>query len=153
MTVKVYSMVPYTLNELWGLWTNSADTSAGQYFVSLAWNVVWKATSSTVIAGVSLSQKVYTSDNQTVAQVQLNYIPKSVNALYLCTITWWTITVADEWKYYKLSDSETIDGTTETEVRAYVVGGAWDPASDPVVYPQVQLVTFITATSSVFRII
>jgi len=57
-----------------------------------------------------LTRKAYASNNQTVAQAPLNYIPKEVDVNYAVTITGGTITAADEGKFYNLSDEVTVDG-------------------------------------------
>lgn len=154
MTVRVADYKTYTGNQASGIGGNSVDTTTGDCFVTITGNIVTKATSSTPIAGVSLTQKAYTSDNQTVAQAQLGYIPKDVDASYRVTITGGTITAAKEGYYYNLSDSVTVDGTTESAVKSTVdTTTGSDSATVPVVTHQVQLLKFVSATNSIFRIV
>lgn len=137
MTIKLVEHSKYEGTERGGIGANSADFSATDYFVSRSGNVVSKAGASGVVEGVSLTRATYASDNQTVAQAQLNYIPKEVNNLYDVTITNGTITVADEMKYYNLTSAgNVVDGTTESTTTG-----------------QLQLVKFKTATLSSFAIV
>ena len=153
MTVKISETKSYTLTERGWLWANSVDVTGWMNFVSITWNVVSKATSSTKIAWVSLTQKVFTSDNQTVAMNRLNFIPVECDVLYNVTITGWTITVADEGKFYNLTDSVTVDWTTESTVAKYTNTSDAGGATDPLITMQLELVTFVSATNSVFRIV
>jgi hypothetical protein len=54
---------------------------------------------------------------------------------YEVTITGGTITIADETKYFDLSDSVTVDGTTESTTTG-----------------QLRMTKFVSATASVFEI-
>lgn len=151
MSVKISEFKNYTGTEAGGIGANSVDTTEGECFVSVAGNIVSKATASTAIAGVSLTRKVYASDNQTVAQARLNYIPSDVDVLYAVTISGGTITAADEGKYYNLLNSVTVDGSTETANEATVNAAA--AGTTPVVKMQLQLVKFVSATNSLFKIV
>lgn len=136
-----------------GIGGNSVDLTSGPAFVAKSSNIVTKATSSSVIAGVSLTQKAFASDNQTVAGLKVEYIPASVNNLYGVTISGGTITVADEGKFYNLSDSVTVDGTTESTTGVYTNTSDAGAAVDPTLNFQLQLVKFVSATYSLFRIV
>jgi hypothetical protein len=156
--IQIYKKPIYQVSTDTGLGVNSLDLTTdlgGMYFVSKASNVVSKATSSAKIEGVSLTQGTFASDNQTVAQKKVEYIESKNAVQYGVTISGGTITVADEGKFYNLSDEVTVDGTTESAastVGAYVdtVAGT---AVDPVLIFQLKLVKFISATYSVFEIV
>ena len=133
MSVKIHEFKNYTGTERAGIGANSVDTSAADCFVTIAGNIVSKSTAGSEIAGVSLTRKAFASDNQTVAQLPLEYIP--VDNLYDVTITGGTITAADEGKFYDLSDSVTVDGTSESTTTG-----------------QLRMVKFVSATNSTFEI-
>lgn len=153
MSVILKEFKSYSGTERTGIGANSVDTTTGDCFVSISGNIVSKATSSTVIAGVSITQKVFASDNQTVAKAPLNYTPTDVDNIYAVTITGGTITVADEGKFYNLSDSVTVDGTTESTVGVYTNTSDGGSATDPLLHFQLQMVKFVSATNSYFRIV
>lgn len=132
---------------------NSVDFAGKKYFVSISGGFLIKATASTAIVWVSETSKAMASDNQTVAKATVNYIPKRAKNLYNVTITGGTITQADEGKYYNLSDSETVDWTTEATVKSVVNTSDAGSATDPVLTMQLELVKFVSATNSIFRIV
>lgn len=135
MSVKLSEFKTYQGTERTGIGTNSTDTTGGDCFVLKTNEFVLKATAGSAIDGVSITQKAYASDNQTVAKAPLNYMPLDTDSLYDVTITGGTITIVDEGKYYDLSDSVTVDGTTENTTTG-----------------QLRLVKFVSATNSQFRI-
>lgn len=136
MTIKLVEHSKYEGTERGGIGANSTDTSATDFFVSKTGNVVSKAGASGEVVGVSLTRKVYTSDNQTVAAAELNFIPALEDNLYDVTITNGTITVDDEQKYFNLTSAGNIvDGTTESTTTG-----------------QLQMIKFKSATLSTFRI-
>lgn len=135
MSVKLVEFKTYTGTERGGIGANSVDTSAEDAFVTISGNVVAKSTAGDEIAGVSLTRKVYASDNQTVAMAALDYIPVDVDNVYAVTITGGTITAADEGKFFDLSDAVTVDGTSESTTTG-----------------QLRMVKFVSATNSNFKI-
>jgi len=151
MAIKLTELKTYELSERGWLWANSLTTAGRNIFVSVSGNVVSAATASTKIAWVSLTEKVYASDNQTVGLQALNYTPVDVRNLYGVTITGGTITVADEGiKYYNLSDEVTVDGTTESAT-PYTADAAAVGVT-PLVAMQLKLVKFVSATYSIFEL-
>ena len=91
MTIKLSEFKSYDGTERGGVGENSADTSGGDVFVTVSGNVVAPAAAGEEIFGVSLTRKVYASDNETVAKAALNYIPVGVDNLYEVTISGGTI--------------------------------------------------------------
>ena len=152
MSVALKEFKGYTGTARTGIGANSVDTTTGECFVSISGNIVSKATSSSVIAGVSIARKAYASDNETVAKAKLEYMPKDVDALFAVTITGGTITAADEGKFYNLSDSVTVDGTTESTTGVYVNTSDAGAAVDAILHYQLQMVQFVSATNCLFRI-
>lgn len=106
------------------------------YFLKSDGNIVDKATAGARIVWVNMTEATYTSDNQTVAQAVVNYFPEECERLYEVEITGGTITVADETKYYDLTDADTVDWTTESTT-------TW----------QLELIKFKSATKWVFKIV
>ena len=151
--IKIEVLKSYDGEADTGLGGNSVDLTSGPAFVAKASNIVTKATSSSVIAGVSLTQKAFASDNQTVAGLKVEYVPARVDNLYGVTISGGTITVADEGKFYNLTDSVTVDGTTESVTGVYTKTDDSGAAIDPTLNFQLQLVKFVSATYSMFRIV
>lgn len=135
MSVKISKFKTYTGDEGTGIGANSVDTTTGQCFVTKSGSIVSKATAGSEISGVALTSKVYASDNQTVDARPLNFIPTKVDMEYEVTITGGTITIADETKYYDLTDSVTVDGSTESTTTG-----------------QLRMTKFISSTASVFEI-
>ena len=135
MSVKMSHFVSYTGNANDGIGANSVDTTGGRFFVTKTNEFVSKSVAGGEISGVSDTQKAFASDNQTVAKKRLQFIPTQTDVTYDVTITNGTITVVDEGKYYDLSDSVTVDGTTESTTTG-----------------QLRMVKFISATNSEFRI-
>ena len=151
--IKIEVLKSYDGEADTGIGGNSVDLTSGPAFVAKASDIVTKATSSSLIAGVSLTQKAYASDNQTVAKLRTEYIPAKVGNLYGVTISGGTITVADEGKFYNLSDSVTVDGTTESATGVYTKTDDAGAAVDPTLNFQLQMVKFVSATYSLFRIV
>jgi len=151
MSIKLYEKNSYEGKERAIIAANSlalTDTN----FVSITTGFVWKATASTKIVWVNNNIVTFAADNQTVALAKVNYTPKECNVLYTVTITGWTVTQADEGKFYNLSTSILVDWTTESTVPNYVdttVGAA----VDAVISMQLELVKFVSATSSIFKIV
>lgn len=109
--------------------TDNVFVSKTDGIVSIA--AVWGT-----IAGVNYTIDTFDSDNQTVDMSRVEYNP-DLNHEYLVTITWGTITVADEGKLYDLSWSagDTVDWATESTTTG-----------------QLRLTRFISATLCAFKI-
>lgn len=105
-------------------------------FVFVAGGIVDVAVAGGRIDGVSNSIATYASDNQTVAMKNAEYTDVSTQNTYKVTVSGGTITSADVGKYYDLSDSVTVDGTTESTTTG-----------------QLRMVEFISATECVFEIV
>jgi hypothetical protein len=90
---------------------------------------------------------------QSVAKKEVVFVPATADRLYEVEITWGTITKDDEGMYYDLTDADTVDWTTESAVKSVVNTSDAGSATDPVLTKQVQLVKFLTATKSIFRIV
>ena len=152
MSVKLKEQNAYNGKQDSGIGANSLALTEVN-FVAKAGSVVALATASDRIVWVNDTLKTYTADNETVAFAPVNFTPKEVNALYTVTITGGTVTVADEWKFYNLSTSILVDGATESTVASYVKTDDAGVAVDAVVYLQLELIEFISATEWVFKIV
>ena len=135
MSVKLHEFNTYKGTERTGIGANSTDTSTTQNFVSKTGGVVSLATTSGEVVGVSLTQKAFPSDNETVAKYPLNYIPQNVSALYDVTITGGSITISNEQQYFNLTDSVTVNGASASTTTG-----------------QLRMVKFVSATNSTFSI-
>lgn len=118
-----------------GVAVNSTAVTSGA-FVALVGNTVGVAGASSVIAGVSNMGKTFASDNETVAKEKLGYTKKNDLMVVRVAISGGTITSADVNKLYTLSNSVTVDGTTESTSAG-----------------QLRLVKFISATLGDFAIL
>lgn len=151
MAIKLYESNGFKTSTLSWIWDNSMVLDWAYFLQQTSW-IVEKATAWARIIWVNETQDTFASDNETVAKKRVNFVPADAWRLYEVWITWWTITVADEWKYFNLTDADTVDWTTESTTPYYVDTTAW-AAVDAVISLQVQLVKFISATKSVFKII
>lgn len=134
-TVKLTEFKTYTWTARSGIGANSLDTSSNQIFVTKTNEFAVAATAGSVVAWVSLTQKAFASDNQTVAKAILEFIPNDVDNLYEVAITWGSVTVSSEYSYFNLTDSVTVNGATASATTG-----------------QVQLVKYISATAGKFKI-
>jgi hypothetical protein len=153
MAISIYEKNTYQKHTRTGVAANSLDLTAGATFLKISGGFVAQATAPTDrIVGVNQTAALFASDNQTVAKATVDFVPKESDHYYLVAISGGTITQADEGKFYNLASANTVDGTTESTVPYYVdtTAGA---AVDPVISMQLELVKFISATSSVFRIV
>jgi len=150
MSIRLYESNGYNNTTESGIGDNSMVLD-GAYFLQQTAGIVEKATAGAKIIWVNVTEWTMTSDNETVAKVRINFVPASAGRLYEVEISWGTVTVADEGKYYNLSDADTVNGATESTVPYYVdtTAGA---AVDAVISMQVQLVKFVSATKSIFKI-
>lgn len=155
MAIRLYKSNGYLTTNDSGIGANSLDTTWGAFFVSKVSGIVDKATNAVGIVWVNVTESIYASDNQTVALKWVNFTPANNNRLYEVAITGGTVTIVDEQKYYNLTASgwDTVDGTTETTIKSYVNTSDAGGAVDPVIKMQLQLVKFVTATKSIFRIV
>ena len=124
----------------------------GAFFIKNSSSFADKATAWTRIVWVNLTEATMSSDNQTVAKKEIVFTPANCHNIYEVEITWWTITRVDEWKYYNLTDGDTVDGTTETTTESYIDTTS-AAAVDAVVKMQVRLVEFVSATLWRFEIV
>ena len=134
MANKIYSNVGYTSRSQSKVGTNSA-AFAGWDFVQLSGWFVAVAWTSWKIEGIANGTKTFASDNQTVAKEKLSYTKFDDEVTVETSITWGTVTAADEGKYYSLSTQNIVDGTTESTT-------SW----------QLRLVTYVSATKGRFGI-
>jgi len=152
MSIKLYESNGHTTSTLSGIGDNSMVLD-GAYFLQQTSGIVEKATAGARIIWVNETQATFASDNETVALKRVNFVPSTANRLYEVEITGGTITVADEGKYYNLTDADTVNGATESTVPFYVNTSDAGGAVDAVIALQVQLVKFVSATKSIFRIV
>ena len=133
--VKKVNSNTYENGDVHAIWGNSV-TFAYRDFVSKSGWFLILATPSTVIEWVAKMAAVMASDNQTVAKKEVIYEEQKPQTTFEVAISGWTITIADEGKYYNLTDQVTVDWTTESTTSG-----------------QLQLVKFKTATKSLFKIV
>lgn len=125
----------YDNGDIQAIWGNSV-TFAFRDFVTKTGGYLVLATAGSEIAGVSKEVATMASDNQTVAKQEVVYEEQKPQTTFLVTITGGTVTIADEGKYYDLATATTVDGTSESTT-------TW----------QLELVEFISATESLFKIV
>jgi len=152
MWIKIWTQDNYEKNSKKGVGANSLNLT-GKFFLKRTGNVIDKAGASDRIIWVNYTEQVFASDNETVAKATVEFEPKETQVTYIAEISWGTVTVADEGKYYNLSDADTVNGATESTVPYYVDTSDTGGAVDPVISMQLQLVKFISATKGVFKIV
>lgn len=105
----------YTASSQAQIASNSLAVEQGN-FVSLASGFMALSGAGDTIEGVSITDKTFTSDNQTVAQDVVIFTPARPEDLYEVEISGGTITQADVGKFYDLvSDTDQrADGTSES---------------------------------------
>ena len=137
-----------------GIGANSLNLSGGATFLKRSGNVISQATTATDrIIWVNVTEAVFASDNETVAKAVVHYVPKECDRQYIVTISWGSVTVADEGKFFNLSTADTVNGASVSTTPFYVnTSDAWATV-DPVVSMQLELVEFVSATKWIFRII
>jgi len=116
------------------LWDNSAVFTM-HCFVNKNNNVLELATAWSNISWIAMEAATMASDNETVAQAFVNYEEPKDSTIYEVEISWGTITAGDESKYYDLTDSDTVDGTSESDTTG-----------------QLQLVKYISSTKGGFKV-
>ena len=151
MWIKIWTQDNYAKNSEKWVGANSLNLT-GKFFLKRTGNIIDKAGASDRIIWVNYTEKVFASDNQTVAKAKVEFEPKETQMTYVVEITGGTVTVDDEGKFYNLTDADTVNGATESTVPYYVdtTAGA---AIDPVISMQLQLVKFISATKWEFKIV
>jgi len=135
MSIKLYENNTYEGKQRSGVGDNSMALIEYN-FVTLAAGVVSLSAVGGIISWVNDTIATYAADNETVALAPVNFTPAESNRLYTVTITGGTITAADEGNFYDLATASTVDGTTESATTG-----------------QLQLIEFVSATSSVFKIV
>ena len=118
-----------------GIATNSTVIEQGDLVYKTGWFISKVSTGNKAI-WVSVTEQTYASDNQTVALANLLFIPTYDDTRLKMTITWWTITQVDEWKYYTCDSSQRIDWTTESTLTGDYI-----------------LDEFVSSTSGYFRVV
>jgi len=133
--VKKINSNTYDNGDVTAIGGNSV-TFAFRDFVTKTAGFLVLATAGSTILGVSKENAVMASDNQTVGKVLVAVEPQKEQTTWEVVITGWTITIADEGKYYDLATVTTVDGTSESTTTG-----------------QLQLVKFISATLCLFKIV
>lgn len=111
MSIKTAILNSHTVNsESWIAKNNLVIIDP--IFVKKEWAIVDKAWANDDIAGVSITSIVAASDNETKDRRVVNFFPKSIKNQYEITISWGTVTEADENKNFNLKDEQTVDGST-----------------------------------------
>lgn len=91
---------------------NSVAFLPGDFLTGSTEFVTLAATGETIV-GVCASQITMASDNQTVARNKVSYTPTSAKETYNVPILGGTITTADINKYYDITLTQVVDGSTE----------------------------------------
>lgn len=114
--------------------SNSLDVAQGT-LLSISGGFAVAAGVGTNIVWVSKDQKVFASDNQTVAKEKVNYHPAFTSARFRAPITGGTITAAKVGNLYDLTAAQVVNWATESATTG-----------------QVRLEEFISATVGIFSI-
>ena len=114
---------------------NSVVFTTKKFVAMNGWFLVL-ATAALPIVGKCKENATMAADNQTVDKVRVVYEEQKLQNTREVEISGWTITQADEGKYYNLTDADTVDGTSESTTD-------W----------QLQLVKFVSSTLGVFKIV
>lgn len=133
--MKINQFNTSDINSEKGIGANSLDLSSGGHFLTKTAGIITKAVTGGEICGTNITQKVFSSDNQTVDAVKVEFYPSEIQIRYEVEITGGSVTELSN-KYFDLSDSETVDGTTASATTG-----------------QLKLVEFISATKGVFVIV
>jgi hypothetical protein len=107
---STYALNGYDSSSVSNIAANSSDFSNGT-FVSMSSGFATVSNTSLPVAGVSLTEKVFASDNQTVAKAKVTYQPFSTNSLIKIR-TSAAIAQADIGKFYNLTAAQLIDQAT-----------------------------------------
>lgn len=106
------------------------------YFITVTAGIADKSATWETIEGVNYTQKVFDSDNETVAKEEVRIDPAFRENTYIVEIAGiGSVTKASESLYFDLTDADTVDNNT------------WSATTG-----QVQLVRYISATKGEFRI-
>lgn len=114
---------------------NSVVFTTKKFVAMNGWFLVL-ATSALPIVGKCKENATMAADNQTVDKVRVVYEEQKLQNTREVEILGWTVTQADEGKYYNLTDADTVDGTSESATHG-----------------QLQMVKFISATLGLFKIV
>ena len=131
--VKLYK----TGRFIWGRGTAGNSVSVLDWdFVSKVAGVLVKTTAWVDIEWVAAGEQVFASNNETVAKAFLEYIKADDYSRYSMVINGWTITKADEGKYFDVNASQEVDGTTESATTG-----------------QIKMEEYISATKGIFSVV
>lgn len=111
-----------------------------------------KADAGEKIIGIAAGEQTFASDNQTVDQVELQYIElDDYTVLEIAADA--AITQADEGKYYNINTTtQTVDVATASTV-ARTVDASSVSTTEPVVELQVQLYRFVDQNTSLYKVV
>lgn len=139
MTIYLREINSQTITNREGIAVNNLDLTIGATFLKRdASQFITKATAAADrIIGVNQTEAVYASDNQTVAQKTVKFIPKEIYAVYEVAVNS-ALVLSDEGKFFSLASSDLIDNATRNVA----------PTGK-----QFECVKFINATKGLFRII
>lgn len=115
--------------------SNSLDASSGT-LISLVSGLADETGAGVDIAGVSVTEKVFASDNATVGLQKVTIVSADADVVYEMPITGGTITIADQGKFYDITAAQVVDGVSESATTG-----------------QLQMVEFISATRGRFKIV
>lgn len=116
-----------------GIASNSLVLADGDLLTKSGGFVI-KAGATGKIEGIATGGQTFASDNQTVAQAQVESVKVADDTVFEIEISGGTITQADEGKFYSLTAAGIVDGTTEAT------------ASTEAAPKQVKMEKFISAT-------
>ena len=85
--------------------SNSLDASSGTLISLVSW-LADETGAGVDIAGVSVTEKLFASDNATVALAKVTIVPADADVVYEMPITGGTITIADQGKYYDITAAQ-----------------------------------------------
>ncbi len=131
--------------------SNSLDINSWD-FVSLTSGFVVKAGTTGKIEWISKTDRVFASNNQTVAKAKVVYVPSKGQLTVEATADA-TIAQADIGSYFNINADGTVDVATKSATNAYVNTSDAGWAVDPVLYLQLKLVRVITSTLGEFEIV
>lgn len=91
MTVKAWTNNSYHGGSDSGVGANSLSLTSNVFILKTG-NVISKAVATWVISGVNYTTETFASDNQTVAQKEVEFAPANLWRRYIVDVTWQTIT-------------------------------------------------------------
>lgn len=117
-----------------GIWGSSVSLVDGD-LVSKVGGFIVKTWVWVDVLWVAAGEQVFASDNETVAKARVEFIELDGYSELEMTITGWTITQADEGKYFDITAGGLVDGATESTTTG-----------------QLKMERFISATKGIFTI-